>query len=160
MVRTKRSRRSYSAGEWGRNRVRRPDRTVTGTPAKRDPSQRSEEECRFLAARHLHAFPDPQEVVSSLLRQRKQGAPFRPSKAEERHLGYNATMLALLGHTFQAHDFQSQQEVRHLVDNIASELTEMVSGEKRGVSRDAYVLGILEALAGASSLLGTLLRRG
>ena len=105
-------------------------------------------------------LPDPQEVVSSLLRQRKQGAPFRPSKAEERRLGYNATMLALLGHTFQAHDLQSRQEVRHLVDNIASELTETVSGEQRGVSRDAYVLGILEALAGASSLLGTLLRRG
>ena len=104
-------------------------------------------------------LPDPQEVVSSLLRQRKQGAPVRLSKAEERRLGYSATMLVLFAHTFQAHDFQIQQEVRHLVDNIASELTETVSGQKHGVSRDAYVLGILEALAGASSLLSTPLRR-
>ncbi len=105
-------------------------------------------------------LPDPQAVVSSLLRQRKQGPRFRPSKAEERHLGYGATLLLLFGYTFQAHDLQSQQEVRHFVANIASELTETMSGEKGGANRDAYISGILEALAGASSLLGTPLRRG
>lgn len=102
-------------------------------------------------------LPDPQEIASSLLSQYdKQTAGVRLSEKEKRRLGYDATMLALLVHSFNAHGLQRRHDLRRLVSEIAAQIAEMVPVEKRN---DMHLLGIVEALANVSGLFATLLRK-
>ena len=93
-------------------------------------------------------FPDPQEIVSSLLSQSKKPVAFGPSASEERRLGHHTTVFTILGHAFEAHDIQRQRALRHLVDNAASGLAETVAAEKHGESSRAYLRGRLGGTGG------------